>query len=397
MSTAPSARPRLDPHDPAGIDALLSEQELAVRQTVRDFCADKITPHVADWYERGELPGVRELTRELGKIGLLGMHLTGYGCAGMSAVDYGLACQELEAADSGLRSLVSVQGSLAMYAIWRFGSEAHKSEWLPPMAAGEAIGCFGLTEPDAGSDPASMRTSARRDGTDWVLNGRKMWITNGSVADVAVVWAKTDDGIRGFAVPTATPGFAAPEIKHKGSLRASITAELVLDDVRLPGDAVFPDGTGLRGPLSCLSEARFGIFFGAMGAARTCYETALEYAKTREQFGSPIGAYQLTQEKLANMAVELAKGQLLALHFGRLKDLGKLAPEHVSIAKLNSTREALEICRTARTILGGNGISYEFPIMRHMANLESVLTYEGTPEMHILVIGQALTGHAAFR
>jgi glutaryl-CoA dehydrogenase len=408
MSAAPSspapaagspgaARPRLDPHDPAGIDALLSEEELAVRQTVRDFCADKILPHVAGWFERGELPGVRELTRELGKIGLLGMHLTGYGCAGMSSVDYGLACLELEAADSGLRSLVSVQGSLAMYAIWRFGGEEHKREWLPRMAAGEAIGCFGLTEPDAGSDPASMRTSATRSGDDWILNGRKMWITNGTVADVAVVWAKTDGGIRGFVVPAATPGFSAPEIKHKGSLRASVTAELVLDSVRLPDDAVFPEVTGLRGPLSCLNEARFGIFWGAMGAARTCYETALEYAKTREQFGAPIASFQLTQEKLANMAVELAKGQLLALHFGRLKDLGKLAPEHVSIAKLNSTREALEICRTARTILGGNGISYEFPVMRHMANLESVLTYEGTPEMHTLVIGQALTGHSAFR
>jgi glutaryl-CoA dehydrogenase len=394
---SPAGRPRLDPHDPAGIDALLSEEELAVRQTVRDFCADKILPHVADWFERGELPGVRELTRELGKIGLLGMHLTGYGCAGMSSVDYGLACTELEAADSGLRSLVSVQGSLAMYAIWRFGSEEHKREWLPRMAAGEAIGCFGLTEPDAGSDPASMRTSATRSGDDWILNGRKMWITNGTVADVAVVWARTDAGIRGFVVPTATPGFSAPEIKHKGSLRASITAELVLDSVRVPGDAVFPEVTGLRGPLSCLNEARFGIFWGALGAARTCYETALEYAKTREQFGAPIASFQLTQEKLANMAVELAKGQLLALHFGRLKDLGKLAPEHVSIAKLNSTREALEICRTARTILGGNGISYEFPVMRHMANLESVLTYEGTPEMHMLVIGQALTGHSAFR
>jgi glutaryl-CoA dehydrogenase len=392
-----TGRPRLDPHDPAGVDALLSEEELAVRQTVRDFCADKILPHVADWFERGELPGVRELTRELGKIGLLGMHLTGYGCAGMSSVDYGLACMELEAADSGLRSLVSVQGSLAMYAIWRFGSEEHKREWLPRMAAGEAIGCFGLTEPDAGSDPASMRTSATRSGDDWILNGRKMWITNGTIADVAVVWARTDAGIRGFVVPTATAGFSAPEIKHKGSLRASITAELVLEAVRVPGDAVFPEVTGLRGPLSCLNEARFGIFFGAMGAARTCYETALEYAKTREQFGAPIASFQLTQEKLANMAVELAKGQLLALHFGRLKDLGKLAPEHVSIAKLNSTREALEICRTARTILGGNGISYEFPIMRHMANLESVLTYEGTPEMHTLVIGQALTGYSAFR
>jgi len=397
MSSASATRPRLDPHDPAGIDALLSEEELAVRQTVRDFCADKILPHVAEWYEKGELPGARELARELGKIGLLGMHLTGYGCAGMSAVDYGLACLELEAADSGLRSLVSVQGSLAMYAIWRFGSEAQKTEWLPKMAAADALGCFGLTEPDAGSDPASMRTTARRDGGDWVLSGRKMWITNGSIADVAVVWAKTDDGIRGFVVPTDTPGFSAPEIKHKGSLRASITSELVLDAVRLPAEAVFPEVTGLRGPLSCLSEARFGIFWGALGAARSCYETALEYAKSREQFGAPIAAFQLTQQKLTDMAVELAKGQLLALHFGRLKDQGRLAPEHVSIGKLNSTREALEICRTARTILGGNGISYEFPIMRHMANLESVLTYEGTPEMHTLVIGQALTGHAAFR
>jgi glutaryl-CoA dehydrogenase len=378
MSSVPSARPRLDPHDPAGIDALLSEEELAVREAVRDFCADKITPHIAQWYENGEFPQARELARELGKIGLLGMHLTGYGCAGMSAVDYGLACLELEAADSGLRSLVSVQGSLAMYAIWKFGSEAHKQEWLPPMAAGEAIGCFGLTEPDAGSDPGAMRTSARRDGDDWVLNGRKMWITNGTISD-------------------ATAGFSAPEIKHKGSLRASITAELVLDSVRLPADAVLPEVTGLRGPLSCLNEARYGILWGALGAARSCYETAREYAGTRIQFGAPLSSFQLTQEKLVNMAVELGKGQLLALHFGRLKDTGRLAPEHVSFGKLNNTREALEICRSARTILGGNGISYEFPIMRHMANLESVLTYEGTPEMHTLVIGQALTGEQAFR
>ncbi len=390
-------RARLDPHDPASVDALLSEEELAVRQTVRDFCADKIMPHVAGWYEAGELPGARELARELGKIGLLGMHLTGYGCAGMSAVDYGLACLELEAADSGVRSLVSVQGSLAMFAIWRWGSAEHKQAWLPRMAAGEAIGCFGLTEPDAGSDPAAMRTFARRDGTDWVLSGRKMWITNGSIADVAVVWAKTDEGIRGFVVPAGTPGFSAPEIKHKGSLRASVTAELVLDSVRLPADAAFPGVLGLRGPLACLNEARYGILWGALGAARTCYETALEYAGTRTQFGSPIGAFQLTQEKLANMAVELGKGQLVALHFGRLKDAGKLAPEHVSFGKLNNVREALEICRTARTILGGNGISYEFPVMRHMANLESVLTYEGTTEMHTLVLGQALTGHSAFR
>jgi glutaryl-CoA dehydrogenase len=391
------ARPRLDPHDPAGVDALLSEEELAVRQTVRDFCSDKIAPQVADWYEAGELPGARELARELGKIGLLGMHLSGHGCAGMSAVDYGLACLELEAADSGLRSLVSVQGSLAMFAIWRWGSAEHKQEWLPRMAAGEALGCFGLTEPDAGSDPASMRTSARRDGSDWVLSGRKMWITNGSIAAVAVVWAQTDDGIRGFVVPTDTPGFSAPEIKHKGSLRASVTSELVLDAVRLPADAVFPEVRGLRGPLSCLNEARYGILWGALGAARTCYETALDYASSRTQFGQPIGAFQLTQEKLANMALELGKGQLVALHFGRLKDQGRLAPEHVSFGKLNNVRESLEICRAARTILGGNGISYEFPIMRHMANLESVLTYEGTTEMHTLVLGQALTGQQAFR
>ena len=326
MSTANAVRPRLDPHDPAGVDTLLSEEEIAVRQTVRDFCADKVLPYVGDWYEQGSLPGARELARELGKIGLLGMHLTGYGCAGMSAVDYGLACLELEAADSGLRSLVSVQGSLAMFGIWRWGSEEHKQSWLPRMAAGEAIGCFGLTEPDAGSDPAAMRTSARRDGPDWILSGRKMWITNGTIADVAVVWARTDEGIRGFVVPAGTPGFSAPEIKHKGSLRASVTAELVLDDVRLPGDAVFPEVRGLRGPLSCLNEARYGILWGALGAARACYETALSYASSRIQFGSPIGAFQLTQEKLANMAVELGKGQLVALHFGRLKDAGRLLP-----------------------------------------------------------------------
>jgi glutaryl-CoA dehydrogenase len=379
------------------VDALLSDEELAVRQTVRDFCSDRILPHVAGWYEAGELPGARELARELGKIGLLGMHLTGYGCAGMSAVDYGLACLELEAADSGLRSLVSVQGSLAMYGIWRWGSEGHKQSWLPRMAAGEAIGCFGLTEPDAGSDPAAMRTTARRDGPDWVLNGRKMWITNGSIADVAVVWARAEDEIRGFIVPAGTPGFSAPEIKHKGSLRASVTAELVLDSVRLPADAAFPEVRGLRGPLSCLNEARYGVTWGALGAARSCYEAALGYARERTQFGRPIGAFQLTQEKLADMAVELGKGQLVALHFGRLKDQGKLAPEHVSFGKLNNVREALGICRTARTILGGNGISYEFPVMRHMANLESVLTYEGTTEMHTLVLGQALTGHSAFR
>jgi glutaryl-CoA dehydrogenase len=399
MTPTTSPRPRLDPHDPAGVDTLLSDDERAVRDTVRGFCADKVLPYVGDWFERGELPSARELARELGKIGVLGMHLTGYGCAGMSAVDYGLACLELEAADSGLRSLVSVQGSLAMFAIWRFGSEEHKQEWLPRMAAGEALGCFGLTEPDAGSDPASMRTTAVRDsGTgDWVLTGRKMWITNGSIAAVAVVWAQTDEGIRGFVVPTDSPGFSAPEIKHKGSLRASVTSELVLDGVRLPDSAMLPGVTGLRGPLSCLSEARYGIVWGALGAARSCYEAALDYAGTREQFGSPIAAFQLTQAKLADMALELGKGTLLALHFGRLKDAGQLTPEHVSFGKLNNVRESLQICRTARTIMGANGISYEYPVMRHAANLESVLTYEGTSEMHTLVIGQALTGHAAFR
>ncbi|MCU7722258.1 acyl-CoA dehydrogenase family protein [Actinoplanes sp. KI2] len=387
----------MDPLDPAGIDQVLTEEERAVRETVRDWCADRVLPHVADWFEQGELPGVRELAKELGGIGLLGMHLTGYGCAGMSAVAYGLACLELEAADSGLRSLVSVQGSLAMYAIRRHGSEQQREQWLPAMAAGEAIGCFGLTEPDAGSDPASMRTGARRDGGDWVLTGRKMWITNGSVADVAVVWAQTDEGIRGFVVPTSAKGFQAPPIKHKGSLRASVTSELVLDQVRLPADAALPEVRGLRGPLSCLNEARYGILWGALGAARSCYAAALDYAGSRVQFGSPIASYQLTQAKLAGMAVELAKGGLLALHLGRLKDRGLLAPEQVSLGKLTNVREALEICRAARTILGANGISYEYPVMRHMANLESVLTYEGTTEMHTLVLGQALTGHAAFR
>jgi glutaryl-CoA dehydrogenase len=392
-----TARPRLDPEDPVGLDDMLSTEELAVRDTVRAFCAGRILPSIADWYERGELPAPRELARELGGIGVLGMHLSGYGCAGMSAVDYGLACLELEAADSGLRSLVSVQGSLAMYAIWRFGSEEQKQEWLPRMAAGEAIGCFGLTEPDHGSDPAGMRSRARRDGGDWVLNGRKMWITNGSIADVAVVWAATDGGIRGFLVPSGSPGFAATEITRKASLRASVTSELILDDVRLPADAILPEAAGLGAPLSCLNEARYGILWGAMGAARTCYRTALDYSVTREQFGAPVARFQLTQAKLADMAVELAKGTLLALHLGRRKDAGRLAPEQVSLGKLSNVREALTIARTARTILGANGISLEYPVIRHMANLESVLTYEGTSEMHTLVLGQALTGLPAFR
>ncbi|THA80009.1 acyl-CoA dehydrogenase family protein [Streptomyces sp. A0592] len=385
------------PTDPLGLDELLGPEDLAVRDTVRAWAADRVLPNIAQWYESGELPAIRELARELGDIGALGMSLEGYGCAGASAVQYGLACLELEAADSGIRSLVSVQGSLAMYAIWKYGSEEQKQRWLPGMAAGELIGCFGLTEPDVGSDPAAMRTHAKRDGTDWVLNGRKMWITNGSVAAVAVVWAQTDDGIRGFAVPTDTPGFSAPEIKHKWSLRASVTSELVMDDVRLPADAVLPLVTGLKGPLGCLSHARYGIIWGSMGAARASFEAALDYARTREQFGKPIGGFQLTQAKLADMALELHKGILLAHHLGRRMDAGTLRPEQISFGKLNNVREAIEICRTARTILGANGISLEYPVMRHATNLESVLTYEGTVEMHQLVLGKALTGLDAFR
>ncbi|THA22594.1 acyl-CoA dehydrogenase [Streptomyces sp. A1277] len=403
MSTAPTSKlPPFDPRDPIGVDDLLSPEDLAIRDTVRTWAADRVLPHIAEWYENGELPGIRELARELGSLGALGMSLQGYGCAGATAVQYGLACLELEAADSGIRSLVSVQGSLAMYAIHRFGSEEQKQRWLPGMAAGETIGCFGLTEPDHGSDPAAMRTYAKRDGGDWVLSGRKMWITNGSVAGVAVVWAQTDEGpagsgIRGFVVPTDAPGFSAPEIRHKWSLRASVTSELILDEVRLPADAVLPGVTGLRGPLSCLSHARYGIVWGAMGAARSSFEAAVDYARTREQFGKPIGGFQLTQAKLADMAVELHKGILLAHHLGRRMDAGRLRPEQVSFGKLNNVREAIEICRTSRTILGANGISLEYPVMRHATNLESVLTYEGTVEMHQLVLGKALTGLDAFR
>ncbi|WP_339153492.1 acyl-CoA dehydrogenase family protein [Streptomyces sp. F41] len=401
-SAKPSKLPPFDATDPLGIDDLLGPDDLAIRDTVRTWAADRVLPHIAEWYEKGELPGIRELARELGSLGALGMSLDGYGCAGASAVQYGLACLELEAADSGIRSLVSVQGSLAMYAIHRFGSEEQKQRWLPGMAAGETIGCFGLTEPDHGSDPAAMRTYAKRDGDDWVLTGRKMWITNGSVAGVAIVWAQTDEGdegrgIRGFVVPTDTPGFSAPEIHHKWSLRASVTSELVMDGVRLPPDAVLPEAKGLRGPLSCLSHARYGIVWGAMGAARASFESALDYARTREQFGRPIGGFQLTQAKLADMALELHKGILLAHHLGMRMDAGRLRPEQVSFGKLNNVREAIEICRTARTILGANGISLEYPVMRHATNLESVLTYEGTVEMHQLVLGKALTGLDAFR
>ena len=377
------------------IDASLGEEERQIRAVVRQLVDDRVRPHVAGWYEEGHVPA-RELAREFGKLGLLGMHLTGYGCAGASAVAYGLACLELEAGDSGVRSLVSVQGSLAMYAIWRFGSEEQKQRWLPAMAAGEAIGCFGLTEPDHGSDPASMATRARRDGDDWILSGSKMWITNAPIADVGVIWARTDEGVRGFAVPMDTPGVTAREIRHKMSLRASLTGEIALDDVRLPADARLPEATGLKAPLSCLTEARHGIVWGALGAARDCLETALSYATTRTQFGRPLAGFQLTQAKLADMAVEWNKGLLLALHLGRLADAGKLRPEQVSVGKLNNVREALAIARQCRTILGANGVSGEYPVMRHANNLESVLTYEGTSEIHQLVIGQKLTGLSAF-
>jgi glutaryl-CoA dehydrogenase len=392
---AERSREPLKPLDLLDIDALLSEEERAVRDTVRDWVKSRILPEIAEWFERGELPS-RELARELGGMGLLGMHLSGYGTSEASAVMYGLACLELEAGDSGVRSLVSVQGSLAMFPIWKFGSDEQKEEWLPRMARGEAIGCFGLTEPDIGSDPARMRTSARRDGSDWVLSGTKMWITNGGVADVAVVWARTDAGVRGFVVPTDTEGFAANDIERKISLRASVTSELVLDDVRLPEGAVLPGVEGMRGPLSCLNEARYGIVWGSLGAARACFEAALDYAAGREQFGRPIAGFQLTQRKLVDMAVELNKGLLVALHLGRMKDEGRIRPEQVSLGKLNNVREALEICRQARSILGANGITLEYPIVRHMNNLESVLTYEGTNEIHTLILGKALTGLDAF-
>ncbi|NEA23339.1 acyl-CoA dehydrogenase family protein [Actinomadura bangladeshensis] len=378
------------------VDDRLADEERMVRDTVRAFTAEKVMPHLAGWFEDGTFPA-RELGPELGKLGLLGMHLQGYGCAGTSAVAYGVACRELEAADSGLRSFVSVQGSLAMAAIHKFGSEEQKNEWLPRMAAGEAIGCFGLTEPDRGSDPGDMRTRARRDGTDWVLNGAKMWITNGSIADIAVVWAQTDDGIRGFLVPAGTPGFTASDIHRKLSLRASVTSELVLQDVRLPADAVLPAVKGLKGPLSCLSEARYGILWGAVGAGRSCYEAAVDYATTREQFGKPIGSFQLTQEKLAWMEVALGQAGLVALHIGRLKDEGAVTPQQVSFGKLANVRAALDVAREARTILGANGITLEYPVIRHMNNLESVLTYEGTQEVHLLTLGKAVTGLDAFR
>ncbi|MBO0803282.1 MAG: acyl-CoA dehydrogenase family protein [Nocardiopsaceae bacterium] len=377
------------------IDDQLGDTDRLVRDTVRAYVADNVLPHLGDWFEEGVLP--RSVLTDLGNLGLFGMHLTGYGCAGASAVSYGVACRELEAADSGLRSAASVQGSLAMFPIWKYGSDEQKQQWLPRMASGEAIGCFGLTEPDHGSDPGSMRTSARRDGDDWILNGTKMWITNGSVADVAVVWAATDEGIRGFLVPRGTRGFSASDIHKKLALRASITSELILDDVRLPASAVLPGVTGLKGPLSCLTEARFGISWGVTGAARACLEAAVGYATSRTQFGKPVAAFQLTQEKLASMAVSLQSAQLLALHVARLKEAGQLKPVQVSAAKMANARTAIDIARTARTILAANGVTLEYPVIRHASNLEAVITYEGTEEIHALAIGQALTGISAYR
>lgn len=379
-----------------GTDDLLSAEDIELRTMVRQFGEQRLRPYIAEWFENGSVP-VREIAAEVGKLGLLGMHLSGYGCSGSTATAYGLVCQELEAVDSGIRSLVSVQGSLAMFAIHHWGSEEQREQWLPGMAAGDLIGCFGLTEPDFGSNPGGMRTTARRDGDDWVLNGSKMWITNASVADVAVVWARAEEGVLGFAVPTDTPGFSAREMTRKMSLRASVTSEFSLDDVRLPESARLPGARGLSGPLSCLSEARFGIVFGAVGAARDCLQATLDYVGTRTVFDKTLAEYQLTQAKIADMAVELGKAQLLALQLGRLKDVGKIQPEQVSVGKLNNVREAIKIARQCRTLLGANGITLEYPVIRHANNLESVLTYEGTSEVHQLVIGQALTGVSAFR
>ena len=384
-----------EPRDFMNLDALLSDEERATREEIRSFVEERIKPNVARWWEDAIFP--REIVPQMGEKGLLGMHLSGYGCAGKSAVEYGLACMELEAGDSGLRTFVSVQGSLAMSAIHKFGSEEQKNEWLPRLARGEAIGCFGLTEPEAGSDPGSMKTFARKEGSEWVLNGRKRWIGMGTIADVAVVWAQTDDGIRGFLVPTGTAGFSAKDITGKLSMRASVQCELFLEDVRLPEGAMLPKAEGLKGPFACLNEARYGIVWGAMGAARDCFECALEYSEGREQFGKPVAGFQLTQKKLVDMMLEINKGTLLALHIGRMKDEGTLRPEHVSVGKLNNVREAIEIAREARTILGGNGITLDYPVIRHANNLESVLTYEGTNEVHTLILGNALTGVPAFR
>ena len=394
MSATASKTP-VKPDDFLAIDSLLSDEERLIRDTVRSFVADHVTPHVGEWFDQGTIP--KDLARELGRLNLLGMHLEGYGCAGASATAYGLACMELEAGDSGIRSLVSVQGSLAMFAIHRWGSEEQKNEWLPRMAAGEAIGCFGLTEPDSGSDPGSMRTRARRDGSDWILSGQKMWITSGSISEVAVVWAMTDEGVRGFLVPAGTPGFTTQDIKAKMSLRASVTSELLLDDVRLPAEAMLPEANSLKGPLSCLNEARYGIVWGSAGAGRACFESALAYSKDRIQFDQPIASFQIVQERLAKMALEVNRATLVAHQLGRLKDAGKLRPEQVSMGKLGNVNGALEVARSARQVLGANGITLEYPVIRHMNNLETVLTYEGTHEVHTLVVGQALTGENAFR
>lgn len=382
------------PHDFLQIDALLDNEERLIRDTVREFVGDKVLPNITEWFEEGILP--KELGKEMGALGLFGMHLDGYGCAGTNAVSYGLACTELEAGDSGIRSFVSVQGSLAMFPIWAFGSEEQKQHWLPGMAAGEIIGCFGLTEADAGSDPGSMKTRARRDGSDWIVDGTKMWITNGGIADVAVVWAQTEEGIRGFIVPTDTPGFSTNNIHHKLSLRASITSELIFDGVRLPADAMLPDVVGLKGPLACLNEARFGILFGAVGAGRASYEAAVAYSKERIQFGRPIASFQLTQRKLTEMMVKVNQSMLLSVHLGRKHDDGTLTSEQISFGKMENVRSGLEVAREARSILGANGITLEYPVIRHMNNLESVITYEGTNEIHTLVLGQAITGIPAF-
>ena len=397
-ATAAASRPTIRPDDLLGVDQFLSDEERDIRDTVRAFVRDRVLPNVGEWFEQATIP--RELASELGRLGVLGMHLEGYGCAGASATAYGLASMELEAGDTGVRSLVSVQGSLAMYAIHRWGSEEQRRQWLPSMASGEVIGCFGLTEPDSGSDPGSMRTRARRDGSDWILHGQKMWITNGGIADVAIVWARTDEdprALRGFLVPRGTKGFTTQDIHRKLSLRASVTSELLFDDVRLPADAVLPEARSLAGPLACLNEARFGIVWGAAGAARACFEAALDYARERIQFDRPIASFQIQQQKLAMMALEVGRATLLALHLGRLKDSGRLLPEHVSIGKLGNVNAALEVARTARQVLGANGITLEYPVIRHMNNLESVVTYEGTADVHALVIGAGLTGIQAFR